>query len=297
MNRAGHWLSAVLAITAGVIASTSEAQTTPVCGYTVVHSYSHDEGAYTQGLLFRDGTLYESTGITGSSSLRRVDLETGTVLQTHLLPADVFGEGLTLFDDRLIQLTWTSEIAFVYDRASFELVDQFTYTGSGWGLTDGAHRLIMSNGTSYLTFRDPQDFDTIRQIQVRDGLNPISSLNELEFIHGEILANVYQTDLIARIRPDSGQVIAWIDLTGLLPPERQRAEVLNGIAFDEATGRLFVTGKFWPTLFEIELVDCPPLPLFSDDFASGNTRGWSWSLEAGRPARTTESTETVASSP
>ena len=258
-----------------------ELQTTPVCGYTVVNAYAHDENAYTQGLVFRDGILYESTGITGSSSLRRVDLETGTILQIHWLPLDVFGEGLTLFNDRLIQLTWISETAFVYDRASFELVDQFTYTGSGWGLTDGAHRLIMSNGTSFLTFRNPQDFNIIRQIQVRDGLNPISSLNEMEFIHGEVLANVYQTDLIARIKPDSGQVIAWIDLEGLLAPTPSRAEVLNGIAFDEATGRLFVTGKFWPTLFEIELTDCPPLPLFADDFASGNTEGWdAWTLTA-----------------
>ncbi len=276
MSRAAHRLFVVLAVTVVVIASGSEAQTTPVCGFTVVHAYSHDEGAYTQGLVFRDETLYESTGITGFSSLRRVDLETGSILQIRLLPSDVFGEGLTLFNDRLIQLTWISETAFVYDRASFTLVDQFSYTGSGWGLTDGADRLIMSNGSSFLTFRDPQDFDIIRQIRVRDGLTPIGSLNELEFIRGEILANVYGEDWIARISPDSGQVIARINLQGLRTLIPATAEVLNGIAFDEATERLFVTGKYWPTLFEIELTDCPPLPLFSDDFASGDTLGWTW---------------------
>ncbi len=286
MSRAALWLVVTLVVTIMVIAFGSEAQSTPVCSFNLINAYPHDENAYTQGLVFRDGTLYESTGITGFSSLRRVDLETGSVLQIRLLPSDVFGEGLTLFNDRLIQLTWTSEIAFVYDRASFELVDQFTYTGSGWGLTDGAGRLIMSNGSSTLRFRDTDTFEVIREVVVRDGINSVADLNEMEFIRGEILANVYDhsvpyEDRIARIRPDSGQVIAWIDLAGLRDLLSGNPEVLNGIAFDEATERLFVTGKFWPTLFEIELTDCPPLPLFADDFASGNTEGWdAWTLTA-----------------
>ncbi len=278
MNRAAPFLSAVLAITAVVIASTGEAQTTPVCGYTIVNSYPHDDTAYTQGLVYRDGTLFEGTGLfNGDSSIRRVTLETGVVEQIQNLDDAYFGEGITLVGDRLIQLTWQSQIAFLWDRISFEPVGQFSYTGSGWGLTDGAGRFIMSNGSSTLRFRDADTFDVIGEVVVRDGISPVDDLNELEFIRGEILANVYGEDWIARIRPDSGQVIARINLEGLRPPPP--AEVLNGIAFDEAAGRLFVTGKFWPTLFEIELVGCPPLPLFSDDFASGNTEGWdAWML-------------------
>ncbi|MEN8164653.1 MAG: glutaminyl-peptide cyclotransferase [Acidobacteriota bacterium] len=275
MNRAAQCLSAVLATTAVVIASTGETQTTPVCGYTVVNSYPHDDTAYTQGLVYRDGTLFEGTGLfDGDSSIRRVTLETGVVEQIRNLDDAYFGEGVTLVGDRLIQLTWQSQIAFLWDRLTFEPVGQFSYTGSGWGLTDGAGRLIMSDGSSTLRFRDADTFAIIREVEVREGINPVTNLNELEFIRGEILANVYQTDLIARIAPDTGRVIAWIDLEGLLDPAPPTAEVLNGIAFDEATERLFVTGKFWPTLFEIELTDCPPLPLFSDDFASGNTEGW-----------------------
>ncbi len=279
MNRSALFLSVVLAITAAVITSKGEAQTAPVCGYDVVHFYSHDDTAYTQGLVFRDGVLYEGTGLTppsGESSIRRVTLETGFVEQIRTLDDIYFGEGVTLVGDRLIQLTWQNQVALVWDRTSFEPIGQFSYTGSGWGLTDGAGRLIMSNGSSTLQFRDSDTFDVIGEVVVMDGINPVANLNELEFIRGEILANVYQTNFIVRIHPDSGQVIAWIDLSGLLGvPPPSGSEVLNGIAFDNDTDRLFVTGKFWPTLFEIELTDCPPLPLFSDDFASGNTLGWS----------------------
>ena len=270
-------MSAALAAAAMLIAGAGESQTTPVCGYSIVNTSPHDVDAYTQGLVLRDGELFEGTGLfNGLSSIRRVTLETGTVEQIRNLDDEFFGEGITLVDDRLIQLTWISEVAFVYDKASFNLVDQFSYTGSGWGLTDGAGRLIMSDGSSTLWFRDPDTFDVIREIQVREGLNPVDSLNELEFIRGEILSNIYdfEEDRIARIRPDSGQIIAWIDLAGLRDLLSGNPEVLNGIAFDEATERLFVTGKYWNKLFEIELTDCPPLPLFSDDFASGNTLGW-----------------------
>lgn len=275
MNRAVPWLSAVLATGAVVIAGPGEAQTTPVCGYTVLNAYPHDDEAFTQGLLYRNGELFEGTGLDGESSIRRVTLETGAVEQIRDLDDQYFGEGVTLVDDRLIQLTWDSQVAFIWDRTSFDPLGQFTYSGSGWGLTDGAGRLIMSNGSSTLQFRNPDTFDIIGEVQVRDGLDPVTSLNELEFIRGEILANVWLTDSIVRIKPDTGQVIAWIDLTGLLDPDPPTADVLNGIAFDDDAERLFVTGKFWPTLFEIELTGCPPLPLFSDDFASGNTLGWS----------------------
>ena len=276
MNRRAPWLSAVVAIAFIATTSAGEAQTTPVCSYTVLNSYLHDDTAYTQGLVYRDGTLYEGTGLfDGDSSIRRVTLETGAVEQIHFLENQYFGEGITLVNDRLIQLTWQNQVAFIWDRASFDPLGQFTYSGSGWGLTDGAGRLIMSDGSNTLRFRDTDTFDVIGEVVVLDGINPVSNLNELEFIRGEILANVYTTNLIARIAPDTGQVIAWIDLEGLLDQARQGPGVLNGIAFDNDTGRLFVTGKFWPTLFEIELTDCPPLPLFSDDFASGNTLGWS----------------------
>ncbi len=277
MNQRLLCLITVVAIHTSVIATATDRQTTtPVCGYSIVHVYPHDDQAYTQGLLFRDGILYEGTGLYhGDSSIRRVTLETGEVQQIQNLNDQYFGEGVTLVDDRLIQLTWQSELAFIWDRTTFAPLGQFTYTGSGWGLTDGAGRLIMSNGTTFITFRNPETFAAIRQIQVLDGPDPVSQLNELEFIRGEILANVYQTDLIARISPDTGRVIAWIDLDGLLGPTQPKAEVLNGIAFDEATERLFVTGKFWPKLFEIELTGCPPLPLFADDFSSENTQGWS----------------------
>jgi len=235
----------------------------------------HDEGAFTQGLLFRDGILYEGTGNYEFSSIRRVALETGVVQQQRDLDDNFFGEGVTLIDDRLIQLTYREHVAFIWDPTTFAPLGQFTYEGEGWGLTDAADRLIMSNGSSTIAFRDPQTFEVLREIAVHDGLDAVTRLNELEFIRGEILANVWLTDDIVRIRPDSGEVIAWIDLSGLLATQTHSPNVLNGIAFDETNERLFVTGKWWPTLFEIELTGCPPLPLFADDFASGNTLGWS----------------------
>lgn len=268
-------LSLISVMTTTLIAGAGELQTTPVCGYTIINTYTHDDQAYTQGLLFRDGTLFESTGLRdGRSSVRRVALETGEVEQIRNLDDAYFGEGMTLVGDRLIQLTWQAGIAFLWDRTSFEPVGQFSYSGSGWGLTDGADRLIMSNGSATLRFRNTDTFDIIREVVVRNGVVPVDDLNELEFIRGEVLANVYGEDWITRIRPDTGRVLATIDLADLRDLLPSSAEVLNGIAFDEATERLFVTGKFWPTLYEIELTGCPPLPLFADDFASGNTGGW-----------------------
>ncbi len=226
--------------------------------YAIVRAYPHDPAAFTQGLVYADGVLYESTGLYGRSSLRRVALETGEVLQQRDLPAEYFGEGLALFDGRLIQLTWQNNIGFVYDAASFALQQTWTYPTEGWGLThDGTH-LIMSDGSATLRFLDPRTFQAQREVLVTDGGRPVGWLNELEYVNGEVFANVWQTDWIARIDPQTGRVLGWIDLSGLLAPEeRQGADVLNGIAYDAQNGRLFVTGKLWPKLFEITLTPRP----------------------------------------
>jgi len=230
---------------------------TPVYGYRVIAVYPHDADAFTQGLVYYQGNFYEGTGLRGHSSLRKVDLETGAVLQIRNLPQRYFGEGVTLFDDRLYQLTWQSHVGFVYDRASFNLLATFQYPTEGWGLTHNGRELIMSDGTPALHFLDPTTLQELRRVMVWDEHGPVQRLNELEYIDGEVYANIWQTDRIARIDPKTGRVRAWIDLSGLLPPEdRPGANVLNGIAWDAAGGRLFVTGKLWPKLFQIELT--PP---------------------------------------
>ncbi len=225
-------------------------------GYRVVHTYPHDPQAYTQGLLFEDGHLYESTGLNGRSSLRMVDLETGRILQRADVPGNYFAEGLASWHSTLIQLTWQSHVAFVYDRFSFRLLHTFSYEGEGWGLTQDGKNLIMSDGTATLRFFLPGTFREVRHIVVKDRGAQVTQLNELEYVHGEIYANVWHTDRIARISSSSGRVLGWIDLAGLLP-ENQRSDpeaVLNGIAWDSAHDRLFVTGKLWPRLFEIKIV-------------------------------------------
>ncbi len=230
---------------------------TPTYGYRVLAVYPHDANAFTQGLVYDGGDLYESTGLRQRSSVRRVDLETGQVLQMRSLADTYFGEGLTLFQNRLYQLTWQSHIGFIYDPTTFDLLNVFHYPTEGWGLTHNGKELIMSDGTPTLYFLDPVSLQPVRQISVKDEKGPVWRLNELEYIEGEIYANVWQTDRIARIDPTTGRVIAWIDLSGLLPPEdRIGADVLNGIAWDAENQRLFVTGKLWPKLFQIELV--PP---------------------------------------
>jgi glutaminyl-peptide cyclotransferase len=225
-------------------------------GYRVVHTFPHDPQAYTQGLIFEDGYLYESTGLNGRSSLRMVDLETGRVLQRADVPEKYFAEGLTDWGSTLIQLTWQSHIAFVYDRFSFRQMRTFNYNGEGWGLTQDGRNLILSDGSATLRFFDPQTFREVRHIVVKDHGAQVTQLNELEFVRGEIYANVWHTDRIARISPSSGNVIGWIDLTGLLAPGQvsDPEAVLNGIAYDAAHDRLFVTGKLWPKLFEIKIV-------------------------------------------
>jgi glutamine cyclotransferase len=229
----------------------------PIYGYKVVKSYPHDRGAYTQGFVYVDGVLYEGTGLNGRSSIRKVKLETGEVLQVRAIDQQYFGEGIVVWKDTLLQLTWRSGIGFVYDKATFQPQRTFTYAGEGWGFTQDGTRLIMSDGsdTGTLRYLDPQTLRQTGTLIVRDGTTPVNELNELEFVKGEIYANVYQTHRIARISPKTGRVTGWIDLQGLLDPrDAAGVDVLNGIAYDAAKDRLFVTGKLWPKVFEIQLV-------------------------------------------
>lgn len=222
--------------------------------YEVVRAYPHDRGAFTQGLLWLDGYLYEGTGLYGRSSVRKVQLESGRVVQQQSVAQQYFGEGLAAFGSSLYQLTWQNGVAFVYDRATFKLQKQFTYPGEGWGLTSDGRRLIMSDGTEYLRFLDPATFKETGRVRVTDAGRPVARLNELEYVRGEVYANVWQTDRIARINPATGRVNSWIDLSGILPvSERAGVDVLNGIAYDAQRGRLFVTGKLWPRVFEIKV--------------------------------------------
>ena len=227
----------------------------PVFTYEVVNTYPHDPRAFSQGLVFHEGQLYEGTGRYGESSLRRVDLQTGRVLESRQLPQNLFGEGITIYQDRIFQLTWRSNYGLIYDLAKMQPSDTFSYAGEGWGLTHDGRHMIMSDGSDTLRFLDPKTFRTVRTIRVRAYGRPVEYLNELEYVDGEILANVWHTDLIARINPATGEVNSWVDLRGLLSPaERPDAEaVLNGIAWDAREKRLFVTGKNWPKLFEIRV--------------------------------------------
>ncbi len=229
---------------------------TPVYGYRVVKAYPHDPNAFTQGLVFHQGLLYESTGLRGRSSLRRVELETGRVQNVVHLPSRYFGEGLTLWRGKLIQLTWESGEGFVYDRRDFRKLKGFKFRPEGWGITHNGTFLIVSDGTSTLRFWDPETFAEVKRIKVRHDGVAITQLNELEFVKGEIYANIWETDYIARISPETGEVVGWVDLKNLLGPTGSTPPpgVLNGIAHDPFQDRLFVTGKLWPRLFEIELI-------------------------------------------
>ena len=224
--------------------------------YRIVHTYPHDPRAYTQGLIYVDGHLYESTGLNGRSSLRMEDLATGRVLQSAPVPEQYFAEGLAAWGSTLVQLTWQSHIAFVYDRFSFRLLRTLHYDCDGWGLAADGKNLILSDGTAEIRFFDPATFREVRHIFVADHGKPIDQLNELEYIHGQIYANVWHTDRIARISPSTGHVLGWINLAGLLAPGEvsDPEAVLNGIAYDAVHDRLFVTGKLWPKLFEIKVV-------------------------------------------
>ncbi len=243
-------------------AAEASAPAAPVNGYRVVNIFPHDPTAFTQGLVYEDGIFYEGTGLRGQSTLRKVEPATGQVLQGIRLPYQYFGEGIALLGDRLYQLTWQENTGFIYDKDTFELLDDWSYPGEGWGLTTDGQRLIMSDGSNDLRFLDPATLQELGRVAVLDGSGqPVVRLNELEWVEGEVWANVWQTDLIARIDPASGRLLGWIDLAGLLSEEdraAQRVDVLNGIAYDAATGRVFVTGKWWPKLFEIELLEATP---------------------------------------
>ncbi len=224
-----------------------------VFGYRVVNTFPHDPRAFTQGLIYYDGFLLESTGKYGESTLRRVELESGRVVQKHSLSEDLFGEGITVFGDRIYQLTWQNQVAIVYDKQTFEELGRFRYEGEGWGLTNDGTHLIMSDGSATLRFIDPQDFSVVRRLLVRSLGRRVDRLNELQHIHGQVFANILYQDRIARISLDTGEVTGWIDLRTLWPARRDRESVLNGIAYDEQNDRLFVTGKNWPRLYEIRL--------------------------------------------
>ncbi len=230
-------------------------QNVPVRDFRVVAVYPHDPGAFTQGLAYRDGVLYEGTGLYGGSSLRETRLATGEVVRSQRLPPQLFGEGIALFGDRLIQLTWRSEIGLVWDLENLTIVGTFVYPTEGWGITSDGHRLIMSDGTSTLRFLDPETFRATGTVEVMAEGAPLSNINELEYVDGLVYANVWETDEIAIIDPETGEVVGWIDLSGLLTGEEQmRADVLNGIAYDPENKKLLVTGKLWPKVFQIEVV-------------------------------------------
>ncbi len=233
--------------------------------YEVVRSFPHDTGAFTQGLAVEGDTLFESTGNYGHSTLRQVALQTGEVERIRRLSSTIFGEGLALYDGKIIQLTWKSGVGFIYDRDTFELLRSVSYPGEGWGITYDGARFIMSDGSSTLYFRDKVTFEETGRVFVRDGDVQVRNLNELEYVKGEIYANIWQEDRIARIDPETGRVTGWIDLEGLLESAGREEtggteDVLNGIAYDATGDRLFVTGKWWPRLFQIRLVEAPDPP-------------------------------------
>jgi glutaminyl-peptide cyclotransferase len=264
INARTTFLAALLVAAPGhcVVAQTAakhRTAPTPEYDFKIVHSFPHDRGAFTQGLAFRDGFLYEGTGIKGRSSLRKVRLETGEVIQRIDLAAEYFGEGITFYKNEIIQLTWLSRTGFVYGASDFRLLRQFSYKGEGWGLTTGGNEIFMSDGTPEIRVLDAATLSETRRFTVRDGDKKIDQLNELEFVEGEIFANIWQTDRIARISPQTGKVLGWIDLKGLLSPvyRLQPGAVLNGIAYDTTRKRLFVTGKLWPSVFEIRIIPKP----------------------------------------
>jgi len=250
-------LVAVAALAVVLLAGPIATAAVPVWGVSVVHTYPHDRDAFTEGLFYLDGFLYESTGLNGQSSVRKVDLATGRVLQSRSLGPQYFGEGIVPWKDHLIQLTWQNHVGFVDDLASFRQLRQFSYTGEGWALTQNSRQLIMSDGTPQLRFLDPATLKEVRRLTVTADGQPVKNLNELEWVKGEILANVWLTDFIARIDPMTGKVTGWIDLTGLMDSAEIGGNpdaIPNGIAYDAGNDRLFVTGKLWPKLFEIKLV-------------------------------------------
>ena len=230
---------------------------TPILPYEIIDIYPHDPQAFTQGLIWKDGYLYESTGLYSSSSLRKVELETGKVLQIRYFSNDYFAEGMTIFNNKIYLITWKERTGFIYDQQTLQLIDTFSYYHEGWGLTNDGEYLIISDGTSVLHFLNPETLKEVKQISVHDGLFLVYEINELEYIEGYIYANIWQSDKIAIIEPGTGKVISWIDLYGILDNvlHNKNTDVLNGIAYDDKKNRLFVTGKLWPAVFEIKVIE------------------------------------------
>lgn len=242
-------------LAAALLATVRVQAAAPESTYKIIHVFPHDPTSFTEGLEYHDGFLYESTGIERKSVLRKVRLETGAPLQQIHLPPQIFGEGITVIHSKIFQLTYQTEIGYIYDFASFRLLNTFKYQGEGWSLTNDGANIYMDDGTAQIRVWDPNSMHELRRITVHDGVHPVDRVNEMEWVRGEIYANIWQTDRIARISPSDGRVLGWIDLKGILPPsERQGVDVLNGIAYDAAGDRLFVTGKLWPKLFEIKVV-------------------------------------------
>jgi glutamine cyclotransferase len=249
-------------VVAGIVAQTTVRKqektvaAVPVYGYQIVHMFPHDRNAFTEGLEYHDGFLYESTGLNRRSSLRKVRLETGEVVQSIPLADQYFGEGITILGSEILQLTYKTEVGFVYSLKDFHLLRQFSYKGEGWSLTHNATSVFMDDGTSEIRVWDPKTLVERRRIRVHEGARTIANVNELEYVEGELYANIWQTDRIARISPVTGAVTGWIDLSGILSPMYRNGseDVLNGIAYDAVHKRLFVTGKLWPELFEIRIV-------------------------------------------
>ena len=257
LHRAFGGVLIASAVLAWSLAGATVSNAAPVYGYRVIHTYPHDKTAFTEGLFWRDGYLYESTGLEGRSFIRKVALNTGHSVQSRTVPSQYFGEGIVAWKDRLIELTWQSHVGFVYNLKTLEPISSFPYPGEGWALTHDDKRLIMSDGTSQLRFLDPDSLNEIARVTVTDEGRPVADINELEYVRGEVLANIWHTNRIARIDPADGHVKGWIDLSGLLKPTEisdPREGVLNGIAYDAKDDRLFVTGKLWPKLFEIKIV-------------------------------------------
>jgi len=262
-RRRVRWLvpiavAAVVAVGVAAWAQIGARRPVETVGFKVVGVYPHDARAFTQGLVIRGGRLYEGTGQYGASTLRRVDLATGNVEKSRSLAPEYFGEGVAVLGNKIYQLTWKSGVAFVYDLDSFNVEKTLRYMGEGWGLTDDGEHLILSDGSATIRFVDPATFQTVRTIAVHDGDLAVDKLNELEFINGEIWSNVWYDDRIARISPADGAIVGWIDLSSLYPKGARASEaVLNGIAYDTAAKKLYVTGKNWPQLYQIELTRKP----------------------------------------
>lgn len=249
------WFGSILSFAADIAVNQTQSSQAPVFGYKIINVYPHDRTAFTEGLVYDGKTLYESTGLYDTSTLRQVDPITGRILKLYRLPDELFGEGLTLWADQLIQLTWQSGIGFVYDKKSFNQTRSFSYSREGWGITSDGQRLIMSDGLDTLHFLNPDTFEETGSIRVMENGDPVSQLNELEYINGKVYANIYLTSKIAIISPSTGEVTGWIDLQGLVDRENELGDVdvLNGIAYEADRDLLIVTGKLWPELFEIKI--------------------------------------------